>query len=169
MQRSRFLFISALLILLLHGCKIKYSFTGASIAPEVKTVSVQYFPNYAPLVQPTLSQTFTESLKDKFLSETNLVLVEGAGDMNFEGAITGYSISPIAIQGNETAALNRLSITIKVKFTNTKDEKQNFDTAFTRYEDYESSLDLSSVEEGLIKQINDQLVELIFNKAVVNW
>ena len=169
MQRSRFLLISALLILLLHGCKVNYSFTGASIAPEVKTVSVQYFPNYAPLVQPTLSQVFTESLKDKFLSETNLVLVEGDGDMNFEGAITGYAISPIAIQGNETAALNRLTITIKVKFTNTKNEKQNFDTAFSRYEDYESSLDLSSVEEGLIKQINDQLVELIFNKAVVNW
>lgn len=155
--------------LLLYGCKINYSFTGASIAPEVKTVSIQYFPNYAPLVQPTLSQTFTESLKDKFLSETNLVLVDKFGDMNFEGAITGYSISPIAIQGNETAALNRLTITINVEFTNTKDEKQNFESAFTRYEDYESSLDLSSVEEDLIKQINDQLVEAIFNKAVVNW
>ena len=169
MQKSRFLLIYAIIILSLHGCKINYSLTGASIDPEVKTVSVQYFPNYAPLVQPTLSQAFTESLKDKFLSETNLVLVDGTGDMNFEGTITGYSISPIAIKANETAALNRLTITINVKFTNTKDEKQNFESAFTRHEDYESSLDLSSVEEGLIKQINDQLVEVIFNKAAVNW
>ena len=165
----RFLLISAFIILLLDSCKINYSFTGASIAPEVKTVSIQYFPNYAPLIQPTLSQTFTESLKDKFLSETNLILVDKLGDMNFEGAITGYSISPIAIQRNETAALNRLTITINVKFTNSKDEKQDFESAFTRYEDYESSLDLSSVEEDLIKQINNQLVEAIFNKAVVNW
>ena len=158
-----------LIVLLLHGCKTNYSFTGASIAPEVKTVSVQYFPNYAPLIQPTLSQAFTEMLKDKFLSETGLILVDGTGDMNFEGAITGYSVSPLAIQANETAALNRLTITVNVKFTNAKDEKQDFESSFSKYEDYESSLNLSSVEEGLIKQINAQLVEAIFNKAVVNW
>ena len=159
-----------LLPLLSTSCKTnRYSFTGASISPDVKTVSVQYFPNYAPLVQPALSQSFTEALKDKFLSETGLSLINKNADLNFSGSITGYSVQPIAIQGNEKAALNRLTITINVKFTNQKDEKQNFETPFSRYTDYESSFNLSSVEMSLIKEINNQLVQEIFNKAVVNW
>ncbi|MFH1320962.1 MAG: LptE family protein [Bacteroidota bacterium] len=170
--KSKLILISIFIILtvfLLNACKINYSFTGASISQEVKTVSIQYFPNNAPLVQPTLSQALTEALKDKFLSETNLTLLENFGDINFEGSITGYSVRPIAIQANETAAQNRLTITINVKFTNTKDEKQNYETNFTRYADYLSSKNLSEVEEEKIKEIDDQLVEDIFNKAMVNW
>lgn len=155
---------------LLSGeCKMNYSFTGASVSPEVKTVSVQYFPNHAPLIQPTLSQSFTEALKNRFLSETNLVLVDKNGDLNIEGSITGYEISPIAIQSNETAARNRLTITVNVSFTNTKDEKQNFQTNFIRFDDYDSFLNLSSVEDGLIRSINNQLVEDIINRTVANW
>jgi len=149
------------------GC---YTFNGASISPELKTVTIKTFPNNAPLVQPTLSQSFTEALKDKFSQQTKLTLVNNNADLLFEGAITGYSTQPIAIQGNEVAAMNRLTITISVKFTNRKDEKQNFETSFSRYQDYPSSPALnSSKEEDLIKQINDALVEDIFNKAVVNW
>ena len=151
------------------GCKINYSFTGASIPEDVKTVSVKSFQIYAPLANANMSQTFTEALKDKVLSQTNLDLVSQDGDLQFEGAITGYAISSVAIQGNETAALNRLLITVKVKFTNMKDEEYDFETNFSRFADYETSLDLSSIEDGLITEINEQLTQDIFNQAVSNW
>ncbi len=156
------------LIFLLQACGI-YSFTGASIPPEVKTISIQYFSNNAPLIQPTLSQSFTDALKDKFTNQTNLTLINRGGDINIEGSVTNYSVSPVAIQSSDMAALNRLTITVSVKFTNNIDEKQNFETTFSRYADYSSSESLSSVEESLIKQIDDELIEDIFNKSVVNW
>ena len=149
---------------------MSYSFTGASISPQVKTISIAYFSNNASFEVPTLSRSLTDALRDYFTSQTNLVLVNRNGDLNIEGAITDYSFRPMAIQGNETAAMNRLSITITVKFSNTKNEKQNFDNiSFTRYRDYQSSLSLSSIQDGLIKEINDELVQDVFNKSVVNW
>ena len=151
------------------GCKMNYSFTGASIAEGVKTVSVKTFQSYAPLANANLSQTFTEALKDKFLSQTNLDLATRNGDLQFEGSINGYAVTSVAIQGNETAALNRLTITVKVKFINTKDKEANFETSFSRYLDYDSSQNLASIEDELIKDINDQLTQDIFNKAVSNW
>ena len=156
------------IILSLAGCGV-YSFTGASISPEVKTVSIDFFPAYAPLAPPIAGQLFTEDLKDIFLSQTNLVLVQTDGDLQFEGAITNYTTAPVAIQGNETAALTRVSMTVKVKFTNQKEEGQDFETTFTRFEDFETTTDLSSVEEELLNSINDQLVQDIFNKSVTNW
>lgn len=157
------------IIIINSSCSVKYSFTGASISPKVKTVTIQYFPNQAPLVVPTLSRALTDALRDYFTSQTNLVLIDKGGDLNIEGAITGYAVQPIAIQGNETAAMNRLTVTVNVKFTNKTDEKQNFETTFSRYEDYQSTLNLSTVQDGLIKEINDKLVQDIFNKSVVNW
>ena len=149
---------------------MSYSFTGASIAPDVKTVSIQNFTNTASLVVPTLSRTFSDALRDYFTSQTNLILVDRSGDLTVEGSITGYAVTPIAIQGNETAAMNRLTITITIKFTNKKNEKQNFENkTFTRYEDYPSSQNLVAVQDQLIKDIDDQLIQDIFNQAVVNW
>jgi outer membrane lipopolysaccharide assembly protein LptE/RlpB len=155
-------------IVFLNGCGF-YSFTGASISPDIKSISIQQFPNLAPLVQPTLSQVFTLALRDKFVSQSNLSLVQTNGDLNIEGEITGYSNQPIAIQGNQQAALNRLTITVKVRFFNKKDNKQDFESTFTRYRDYSSQSNLSEVESGLIEEINKDLVEDIFNKSVVNW
>ena len=151
------------------GCTASYSFSGASISPEVKTVSVDFFPSTAPLAPPTASQAFTEALKDVFLSQTNLALVSSDGDLEFEGSITNYTSAPVAIQGNETAALTRVSMTVKVKFTNNFDEKQSFETTFSRFEDVETSKDLLAEEENLLRSINDQLTQDIFNKAVTNW
>ena len=157
------------ILVLFPTCKAGYSFTGASISPEVKTISILTFPNQAPLVQPRLSQLFTETLKQKFVSQTNLSLVKKDGDLSLEGQITGYYTQPIAIQANETASQNRLTISVNVKFTNQKNDKQNFETSFSRYADYDSRLSLSSVEETLMKQINDLLADDIFNKSVSNW
>jgi hypothetical protein len=154
--------------LIINGCGV-YSFTGASISPDVKTISILQFQNNAPLVQPTLGQSLTLALRDKFASQTNLSIVKSNGDLNIEGEITNYVVQAVSVQANQQAALNRLSITIKVKFTNKKNDKQDFESIFSRYKDYNSQLDLSTVEKGLIDEINKELVEDIFNKAVVNW
>lgn len=167
MRKQIYLF-SFIILATMQGCGV-YSFTGASISPEVKTVSIKYFPNRSSLIQPALSQAFTEKLKDKFVSQTNLRLVNESGDLMFEGNISDYRTQPIAIQGTETAALNRLTITVNVKFTNQKDEKQNYEANFTRYADYDSKKSLAEVEQTLMEEINKQLVDDIFNKAVSNW
>jgi len=158
-----------LLMLPVNSCKVTYSFTGASISPNVKTVSIAYFPNNAGLIVPTLSRTFTDALRDYFTSHTNLVLVNQNGDLSVDGAIIQYAVVPVAIQGNETAAMNRLTIGVSVKFTNRTDPKQNWETSFSRYEDYSSANNLITVQDGLIQDITDYLVQDIFNKAVVNW
>jgi outer membrane lipopolysaccharide assembly protein LptE/RlpB len=154
-------------IILLTGCS--YSFTGASVAPEIKTVQIDYFPNRSSLIQPSLSQTFTEKLKDRFVSQTNLELVKNDGELVFEGAITNYIARPLAIQGNDQAALNRLTITVQVRYTNKKETDKSFESTFTRYADFSSSQNLASVEVRLIDEISEQLVNDIFNKSVVNW
>ncbi len=152
------------------ACSVKYSFTGASIPPEVKTINIKYFPNNASLVEPTLSQELTDGLRDKFSSETSLALVNDGGDLLMEGAITGYRTTPVAIQGNDQAALNRLTITIEVTFINTFDENMSFEnTRFERYLDYSSSQNLSDVQETLVGEINQMLITDVFNKAVINW
>jgi len=148
---------------------MKYSFTGASIPPDVKSISIKYFPNNASLVVPSLSQKLTDGLRDKFTSETNLIMVNDGGDLNLEGSITDYRTSPVAIQGNDQAALNRLTITIDVNYTNTVDDNLSFESKFTRYADYSSSQNLTDVQESLIEEINQMLIEDIFNKAVINW
>jgi hypothetical protein len=156
-------------IIMFSGCKIKYSFTGASISPEVKTVSVQYFQNRASLVQPGLSQYITDALIDKCKAQTNLGITNGIGDVNFEGEITDYNTRPFTVGADAQAATNRFSITVRVKFTNSVDPNLNYEQAFTRYEDYNSNLDLSQVEKELSEKIVELLIEDIFNKAFVNW
>ena len=169
MRKIGILFMFLGSIMLINSCKMSYSFTGASISPEVKTVSIANFPNEALLVVPTLSRNFTEALQTYFTSQTNLILVDRNGDLHLEGAIVGYAVQPVAIQGNETAALNRLTITVEVKFTNKFDDSQDFKSNFSRYLDYPSDQNLVTVQEPLIEEINEQLVDDIFNKAVVNW
>ncbi len=164
--------IHTLLILvaafLLTGCGV-YSFTGASIPAEAKTVSVAYFPNNANLVQPMLSSVLTNTLRDYFMNQTSLTEVENNGDLSIEGEITDYVTAPTAITGDQTAALNRLTITVNVRFFNKYDESKNFEQKFSQYEDYSSTLDLNSVQDELMETIVEKLCEDIFNKAVVNW
>ena len=156
-------------ILTLASCKINYSLTGVNIDPAIKTVSVQYFPNRAPLVQAQLSQLFSDALKDKLQAQTNLQLINGIGDVDFSGEITNYDTRPMAITGAEVAALNRLTISIRVKFINSVNPDDDFDTSFSRFEEYSSNQDLTSVEGELIKTIIELINEDIFNRAFVNW
>lgn len=160
--------LPAIIILFLYGCGV-YSFTGASIPPEARTISIQQFPNNAPLVQPMLSQLLTDALRDKFSAQTNLSQVPANGDLAFEGSITDYRTQPVAITSDDTPAMNRLTIAIRVTFTNRFDEKQNFDQSFSRYDDYDSSRALSEVEDQLMAEIIEALVQDVFNRSVVNW
>ncbi len=154
--------------IILKGCGF-YSFTGASIPPEAETVSVSFFPNHAQVVQPTLSQRFTETLQDKFMRQTNLNLVESNGDLHFEGAITGYTTQPVSIEAGDVAAQNRLLITIRVVFENLHDPDGSFERTFSRYYDYPSNMSLSQVEDEAIDKINEELADDIFNASVVQW
>ncbi len=164
--------VTLFLIELTSACKVSYSFSGASISPDVKTVSVDFFQNRVQrgsTVNPAMGQIFTEALKDRIISQTNLQMVESGGDVEFSGEITGYKVAPVAITGNETAGLNRFTITVHVKFTNNVDPDQDFDSSFSRYEDYPSTKDFNAVESDLIKKNVQNLTEDIFNKAFVNW
>jgi len=165
---SKRIFFILLMSAFSQSCGV-YSFTGASISPEVESVHVKFFDNKADLVEPTLSQRFTNSLKEKFSSQTNLDVVESQGDLVLEGHVQNYKTEPSAIQGDQTAALNRLTINVFVKFTNRINPDDNFESTFSHYREYSSKESLSAVKDGLISEINEALVEDIFNRAVVNW
>lgn len=166
-------FAAILLLFTAFGCQIKYTMSGASISPEVKTVFIDFFRNRSKVVNPTLSQSFTEAMKDKFVNETGLTLNTDQGDLEFSGEITGYDIRPLSIQKSETgrdfASMNRLTITVKVIFVNNKDHDQDFNTTFSAYYDWDSSKSINQVENEAVQVINTQLIDDIFNKSVANW
>ena len=150
--------------------KMSYSTTGASIPVEAKTVSVQYFENMARTVEAGLSQQVTDALKDYIQASTNLTMVNGIGDVDFEGTSTAYEPGrPVAITAGDEAAKNRFTIAIKVKFTCDVKPELNFESTFSRYEDYSSNNDFESIKTVLTEQILKLLIEDIFNRAFVNW
>jgi len=151
------------------ACKVSYSFTGASIAPNVKTFSVYYFPNRARLVNPNLSQQFTDGLQEKLIRQTSLNQITESGDLEFSGQVTDYDVKPMNIQEGDLAAQNRLTITIKLKFVNNKDHEQDWDKSFTAYEDFDSNQSLSAIEESLVPEIIKKLTDDIFNASIANW
>ncbi|HJC19129.1 MULTISPECIES: LptE family protein [Alistipes] len=170
MKKTRILLFS-LCAVLLTGCgvAIKYSLSGASIPPDAKTFSVAYFPNNATMVSPILSSTLTEALVDIFTRRTRLTQVDEGGDFAFEGEITNYTSTTSSVSSDEYALLNRLTITVKVRFTNALDESMSFNRTFTAFEDYESTQLLTEVEGTLIPLIVDKLVTDIFQASASNW
>lgn len=164
--RSAFVMLACTLM---FGCKINYSFTGANLSPAIKTFTVYYFPNRARLINPTLSQTFTEQLKEKLQRQTSLDELANNGDIEFEGQITGYEVRPMSIQKQDLAAQNRLTITVKVKYTNNKVPDESFERNFSAFEDFDSSKSLSDIEGTLVPEIEKKLHEDIFNATIANW
>tara|TARA_B100001758_G_scaffold247950_1_gene268943 strand:+ start:9448 stop:9948 length:501 start_codon:yes stop_codon:yes gene_type:complete len=154
--------------ILLVSCGI-YSFTGASIPADAKTVSVEYITTTASNTPASLNQIISDGLKDIFLAQTSLSLIDNQGDLSFSGQITKYHIKPIAIKANESAAQNRLTIELKIKYNNSLDNEKNFESSFNRYRDFDSSQNLADVEQILIEEITKELIEDVFNKAFVNW
>lgn len=158
-----------LLLLIMQQSCGTYSFSGTSIPPEVETFSVGFFENLASINSPLLSQTFTEKLKQKFVSETNLSIVETEGDFKFTGDITNYDIAPVSAQSTDNAQLNRLTITIRVKLESAKNPKSSFEQTFNNFQDFDAKENFNSVENDLIDEITDMLVQQVFNKAAINW
>ncbi|MFN6379183.1 MAG: LPS assembly lipoprotein LptE [Flavobacteriales bacterium] len=156
------------LVVLLASCTVRYSLSGGQFS-GASTFSVDLFKSQTALASPIYAQRLTESLKDLLLSQSPLKIAENNGDLRYEGFITEYRVAPVAIQGNETASLNRLSITIKVKYTNTLEPDLSFDKTFSKFADFEAAADLLTVEEGLWTEINDQLLQEIYNASVGNW
>jgi hypothetical protein len=169
MKKSVTVLVLFMLAISIVGCKPHVSLSGATIPIEAKTVSVGFFTNNSTLGAPSLSPRFTEKLRDVISQQTSLALVRTNGDLLFEGYIQDYQVTPSAISGNDNAALNRLTITVNVKYTNRFDKTKSFDQAFFAFADYKSTDNIATREPELVQEIFRQLTENIFNKAFNNW
>lgn len=165
----KFLYLIPLLTLFVSVSCGVYSFTGGSTG-DAETIQIDYFPNSARLVEPSLSQSFTIALQDLFLRQTNLKLTNSGGDLHFEGEITQYRITPIAATANQTAAQSRLTIAVRVRFYNRLIEEDNFEQTFSFYSDYDGNLQLTgSVLEQAYDEIFERITQDIFNASVAKW
>ncbi len=160
--------ILALTAMLVGGCGI-YSFSGTSIQPDVNTITINYFEYKAETVNPSLSNQITEELRTQFRKMTRLEQVDLDGDLEIEGQITGYSVAAAAVTADERAARNRLTVTVKVTFTNRKYPEDDLDQSFSASEEYDSTQSLDSVQDALCAEIVKKLVEDIFNATVAQW
>ncbi len=161
--------VLTLILLTTLSCSYKLSFTGGSTG-DAKTIQIDYFPNNAALVEPTLSNKFTESLRDLFTRQTNLSLTTANGDLYFEGEISDYRIIPITATADQTAAQNRLTVSVRVRFYNKLEEEDNFEKTFSFYSDFGASQQLTgSVLETALEEIFERLTQDIYNAAVAKW
>lgn len=164
-------FILLLLLPFIVSCSVSYSFQGGKINYDlVKTVSIQEFPNRAPLVQPTLAQTFDQALRNRFVEQTRLVSVPNNGDIEIEGEITGYNIQGVAVTEDAYASRARLTIIVKVRYINNKEPDSDVNSTFSASREFDSSQMLdASVQERLDREIVDELIDMIYNATVANW
>lgn len=171
MKNSLFL-LGILPGLLTGGCGV-YSFTGASVSPDTRTITIPTFTDRSANSPPYLAQTFSEKTREYFLRNTSLNLSPAEGDLRLEATITQYSLSPVAPSGTgtglERAAQTRLTIGVRVKFTNARNKEQNFDQVFSFFQDFSQSQSFSGVEKELTETISDQIILDVFNKSVANW
>lgn len=150
-----------------NGC---YSLSGSSIDPNWQTIRISTFPNYAPYQNPNLSREFTEALQDIFNNRTKLSLTNDEdADLLIDGEITGYQQSSVAIQANEVAGKNRLTISVRVRYQNNKDESKSYDKSFSAYEDFDANQTLQQAESALLDSILEQLTSQIFNSIAMDW
>ncbi|KGL58615.1 LptE family protein [Polaribacter sp. Hel1_85] len=168
MKKIQFIILFSITTLVLVSCGA-YSFTGGSTG-DAKTLQVDFFPNQAPLVEPTLSQRFTNDLLDLFTRQTNLTSVKSNGDLYFSGEITGYRVTPMSATSNQTAAQNRLTITVNVRFVNKLIEKDDFEKQFSFYSDFAADAQLTGgVLEAALDEIMERITQDIFNASVAKW
>ncbi len=170
---SRIFQLKVVLFLALIGaataCKVSYSLSGADIPAEAKNFSVKTFQILTPQATTNYDLQLTESLKDLLLAQTRLDLIEKSGDLQYEGFINQFEIGNAAVSGDEITTVNRLTIGIKVKYTNLYDRDKNFERSFSRFADYNSNSNFNDVESQLITQINEQLVQDIFDASIGAW
>ncbi len=162
---KKLLFIA--LACIAFGCKVSYSFRGGEIPGQ--TFSIESFTNTATLVNPNLAIVMQDELQERFTNESNLKYTDGFGEAHFKGVITKYAITPVQGTGTETVALNRLTISVKITYSNSKNDSQDFDKIFSSFDDFESTQDFSSIEDELMKTISEKLVALIYNETLMEW
>lgn len=162
--------ITGLMLLVPQGCRISYKLNGAAIDYTVyKTIHVGEFPIRAALVYAPLQQMFENELLDYITRNTRLTITDGASDLEMEGEITGYNLTPQAVTEDAYASKTRLTITVRVKYTDTKQDSNDVNQTFSAYRDFDASQMLMDVQEELCQQISKELVELIFNSTLGNW
>ncbi len=171
MFANYFKFIIVLAVFFLFtSCTISYKFNGASIDyTKTKSISITDFPNTAELIYPPLSQEFSETLRDTYSKQTRLQLLKKGGDLNIEGEITGYQLTPMAISVDSYSAETKLTITIKVRFSNIKNPEDDFDKSYTAYQNFDSSRMLSDVQDELMKVMVKEIADNIYNDTVAKW
>jgi hypothetical protein len=157
------------MVALLSACSVSYSFTPPASVGTAKTFSVELFENRAPLSTAQDGQTFTETLRDLLQAQTPLDLQRSNGDVQLSGAITQLDVQPVAIQANETAALNRLTMAVSVRYINATDKSKDSEFSVSRFADYSSTQDLTSVQASLVQEISKQLAQDIFDRTLGNW
>ncbi len=167
--------LALMIALIPTGCGI-YSFSGASISPDIKTISILNFPNEATLGPSTMSVTFTEKIKDYFQQNTNLAIVDDNGDLQIEGYIADYRVTPVAASASQNqnqgdfASLTRVTIEVFASYVNTQNDEFDFERKFSFFVDFDqNSTDLSSSEQQFVEEIFDQIIFDIFNASVANW
>lgn len=170
MKKLILLLIMTICLGVSQGCRISYKFNGAALDYNLyKTVHIGEFPIRAALVYAPLQQTFENELTDYVTRNTRLRVVDGAADLELEGEITGYTLTPQAVTEDAYASMTRLTITVRVKYTDTKKDGNDVDQSFSAYRDFEASQMLMDVQEELCNQSAKELVELIFNATLGNW
>jgi len=159
-----------ILPVVLWSCSVNYSLTGASISPETKTFQVNYFQNNSTLIEPGIDRDFTNKLIDLLINQTSLDLVKSNGDLLYEGEIVEYRISPTTATANNTAAQNRLTISVNVRFIDKSDSEAEFEKRFSFYYDYPGSSQLiGSQKDTAIDEIFERITQDIFNASLAKW
>lgn len=162
--------VVAVMALATGSCVPSYKFNGSALDYTVyRTISVSEFPIRAALVYAPLQQTFENELLDYINRNTRLRVVDSASDLRIEGEITGYALTPQAVTEDAYASKTRLTITVRVKYTDEKNDKNNIDQTFSAYRDFDATLMLTDVQDDLCQQISKELVDLIFNATLGNW
>lgn len=163
-------FLILILAVLMQGCIPSYKFNGSALNYDIyKTIDITDFPIRAALVYPPLQQTFENKLLDTVTRQTRLQEIDGNADLEMTGEITGYSLSPQAVGEDAYATETRLTITVRVKYTDTKNPENDIDQNFSAYRQFSSTLMLTDVQDELCNEICDELVNLIFNATLGNW
>lgn len=158
------------LLFAVSSCRISYSFRGTSINYELtKTLQIAHFINQAPLVYPPLEQRFNEEMKDMFTRNTRLQLVNQNGDMEIEGEIVGYELTPLAVQEDAFASETRLTMTVRMRFRNNKTDDPEIEERISANRTFSSDQVFDSVQDQLINELIDEIVDQIFNATMSNW
>lgn len=171
-MKNRLIVFSTFLLMVaaLSSCIISYKFNGSNLDyTKTKTISISDFPNNAELVYPPLSQNFTETLRDAYSKQTRLQVIKKAGDLHLEGEITGYQTTPMAISADSYSSQTKLTITIKVRFSNNKNPQDDFEKTYTAYQMFDSSKMITDVQEELCKTMIADIVDNIYNDTVAKW